>query len=311
MRKAHLAFLIPSLSIITGCGAPVSTSNGAAACIVIGACIDLFSNTSACTQGISSVNDPAFADLAGAGANLTPAQINCIAGAGSDCVRAKACLDNGMTPAPCSGSSSTCMGNFKVTCSPAAGSNGNNGQSVFDCSTLGPGYTCVAANGNVDCGTASCGGGNATQCNMNTLQECNNGILRQVDCMHFSSTCVTTTIATVSVSHCRGAGPGCSQQSTSNNPLAAIRCDGSVLVSCSDGQEARYDCSQLGLNCMPGYGTGVFGCRAGNTCDPNNFTATCAGNVLTFCNQGRIDTFNCGSAGFTGCNAQAGTCSKG
>jgi hypothetical protein len=305
MRKAPLISLIP-LVIVAGCGAPVSTQSGAAACIVASGC-GLFGTTSACTQLISTVNDPVFGQLVGGSIFVSPAQVNCIAGAGTDCNKAKACLDNGMTPAPCSGNSSTCMGNFIVSCSPATGSNGNNGQSVYDCSQLGPGYTCVASNGNVDCGTASCGGGNPTQCAANVLQDCRNGILHQVDCTHFSATCV----ATLGVSHCRGAGPGCSQSPTAENPAAAIRCDGSVLVTCTDGQEARYDCSRLGLSCLPSSNNAVLGCRAGSMCDPNNFTSTCAGNTLTFCNQGRIDNFNCGAAGFNGCNAQLGTCTKG
>jgi hypothetical protein len=307
MRKVPLASLIPVLLLSAGCGAPISTGNAAAFCIVASACGGGFGTSSVCTNAVSYINDPAFARAIGQVSDISPAQVNCIAGAGTDCTKAKACLDNGMTPAACSGNSSTCMGNFIVTCSAATGSNGNNGQSVFDCSTLGAGYTCIASNGNVDCGTASCGGGNPTQCAANILQDCSNGVLHPLDCAHFSATCVTT----VGIAHCRGVGPGCSQQATPNNPLAAIRCDGGVLVTCTDGQEARYDCGQLGLSCLPSSSNGVLGCRAGKDCDPGTFTSTCVGNTLTFCNQGKIDTFNCGGAGFTGCNAQAGTCTKG
>jgi hypothetical protein len=306
MRKLLLASLIPVLSLL-GCGAPVSTSSAAAACIVAGACGALFGTTSACTKLISTVNDPVFGQISGNLLEVTPAQVNCISGAGTDCNKAKACLDNGMTPAPCSGNSSTCMGTSIVKCSGATGMAGNNGQSVFDCSTLGRDYTCVAANGTVGCGTASCGGGSATQCSGNFLQSCVDGIMHQIDCSHFSSTCVTT----VGISHCRGSGASCSPQNTGDNPLASIRCEGSTLVTCSDGQEARYDCKNLGLSCLPGYGNAIYDCRAGSECDPANFTATCSGNVLRFCNLGKIDSFNCGGAGFVSCDAQAGTCTKG
>lgn len=310
MRKLTLALLV----VLSGCGPSITASSGAAACIVASSCGLVGTSASSCTAFISSINDPSLAlledienPLGGGVSHISPAQVNCIASAGTDCAKAKACLDNGMTPAACSGNSESCMGTFIVSCSAATGSNGNNGQSVFDCSTLGAGYTCLAANGAVACGTATCGGGNPTQCMGNIIQGCKNGIFEQVDCATFSSTCVTAGLE----AHCRGSGASCSTNATANNPAAAIRCDGSVLVTCSDGQEARYDCGRQNLGCFPNPGgNGGFDCYAGSDCDSTTFTSTCSGNTLTFCNKGKIDTFNCGSNGFTGCDANAGTCSK-
>jgi hypothetical protein len=50
----------------------------------------------------------------------------------------------------------------------------------------------------------------------------------------------------------------------------------------------------------------AFGCALGGDCDPNNYSATCIGTKLNFCNNGKVSTFDCTSAGFHGCDPQNG-----
>ena len=310
MRKLTLALLV----VLSGCGPSITASSGAAACIVASSCGLVGTSASSCTAFISSINDPSLAlledienPIGGGVSHISPAQVNCIASAGTDCAKAKACLDNGMTPAACSGNSNSCMGTFIVSCSAHDGIERQQRPVRVRLLDAGRGLHLPGGQRRRRLRHATCGGGNPTQCMGNIIQGCKDGIFEQVDCATFSSTCVTAGLE----AHCRGSGASCSTNATANNPAAAIRCDGSVLVTCSDGQEARYDCGRQNLGCFPNPGgNGGFDCYAGSDCDSTTFTSTCSGNTLTFCNKGKIDTFNCGFNGFTGCDAGAGTCSK-
>jgi hypothetical protein len=298
MNKLGFAWML----VVAGCGnAGVTQQSAAAACITAGACGIIFQNgVSGCTQYIASVNNPEVA----ARAHISPGQVNCIAAAGNNCAAAKRCLANGQTPAPCSGGVgvTTCTGNVWGQCNVGAGTGGNQGVQLFDCVQYG--QMCVANNGNVDCGYGTCGGG-AASCvtpdgnpGGNVVQSCDNGILHRADCSKVASSCNPSGVA-----HCRGNGPAGAAPSFANDTL---RCEGSVLVSCLDGQEGRYDCGQLNLGCYTNpSGTG-FGCFAGTECNPSNFSASCSGTRLTFCNKGKIATADCAAAGFAGCNPNNG-----
>jgi hypothetical protein len=300
MKRLSLALAL----LVIGCGdGKVTQQSGAAACLTASACGIIDGGVSACTQVIAFINDPA---LAGA-AKVSAAEVNCIANAGSDCAAARKCLANGMTPAACSGVSESCAGNVWQSCTVAAGSGGNEGIQLFDCGDVG--QMCVANNGNVDCGYGSCSGGTAscvTPDGMpggNLVQRCDNGILKREDCTRTSASCNPSGVA-----HCRGDGPACSAPGIFNNTL---RCDGSVLVSCVDGGEARYDCGKVNLGCFANVGGNGFACAAGNECDPNNYTATCVGTKLTFCNKGKVQSADCASAGFATCSPNnGGSCSS-
>ncbi|MDB4971420.1 MAG: uncharacterized protein JWN44_7109 [Myxococcales bacterium] len=302
MKKLGLIVLV----LVAGCGnSGVTQQSGAAACLTASAC-GIGGGISACTQAVSLINEPAGA----AAAHLSPDQVNCIAGAGSDCTAAKRCLAGGQTPAVCTGNSQSCQGNTFQQCTDFAGSGGNKGIQTYDCTTSG--QMCVANNGTVDCGYGTCAGGTSATCvaadgspNGNQVQRCSNGIVQREDCARIDASCNPSGIGGA---HCRGNGPACANPSFNNNTL---RCDGSVLVSCSDGQESRYDCNRINLNCYNNpNGTG-YGCFAGNECDPNNYTATCVGLTLKFCNKGKVQTADCGSAGFASCSPNGGgSCSK-
>ena len=291
MKK--LAFV---LFLVAGCGNSVTLQSGAAACITAAACNIIATGVSACTQFVGLVNDNSVA----AAAHLSATEVNCIANAGSDCAAAKRCLSNGNTPATCSGVATSCVGNVWQQCNVAAGSAGNNGIQSFDCGSVGE--MCVTNNGNTDCGFGTCSGGAAT-CSGTLVQSCNNGVLQQNDCAKIDATCNPSGIAGA---HCRGNGAACSKGPFGDTTL---RCDGSVLVSCTDGQESRTDCSRYALGCFTSSGANAFACAAGTECDPASFSAICMGTSLTFCNKGVKQTVDCKSVGFTACNPNGGgTC---
>ena len=294
MRK--LSFL---LVLVAGCGNSITQQSGAAACITANACGIVTGGVSVCSQFVTSINDPAVQ----AGAHFTPGEVNCIANAGHDCAAAKKCLAGGNTPATCSGNAQSCVGNVWQQCTLAAGSGGSSGIQMFDCGSVGE--MCVTNGGNTDCGFGTCSGGTAASCvtpdgnpNGNLVQSCNNGILQRTDCTRIDASCNPSTVA-----HCRGNGPACSKGPFGDTSL---RCDGSVLVSCTDGQESRYDCGKDNLGCFAGVGNNAFGCALGTDCDPNNYGASCMGLQLKFCNKGVVQTADCGKAGFSSCNPNGG-----
>jgi hypothetical protein len=304
MKKLGLAVLV----LVAGCGnSTVTQQSGAAACLTASGCGILIGGISACTQFISLINEPQGANAA----HLSTDQVNCIASAGSDCTAAKKCLGGGSTPAVCTGASESCLGNTWQSCTDAAGSGGNKGVQTYNCGSSGQGLMCVANNGNVDCGYGTCAGGTTATCvnadgtpGGNFVQRCTGGIIQRDDCGRLNSSCNPSGIG----AHCRGNGPACSAPSITNSTL---RCEGSTLVSCTDGQESRYDCGRLNLGCYTNANGAGFGCSAGNECDPSNYTATCVGLKLTFCNKGKVQSVDCGSSGFSSCSPNAGgSCAK-
>ena len=293
MRKLGLLVLL-----VAGCGSnSVTQQAGAAACITASACGIIAGGVSVCSQYVVSVNDPAVA----AGAHISPSEVNCLASAGSDCTAAKKCLSGGTTPATCSGNATSCNGNTWQQCTLTAGTGGNAGIQTFDCAAYG--QMCVTNNGNTDCGYGTCSGISSSCVSPdgtpggNFLQTCNGGILERTDCSRVDASCNPS-----GVPHCRGNGPACSATLGDNT----LRCDGSVLVTCADGQEARYDCGKDNLGCFVGVNGNAFGCALGTACNPNNFGATCQGLKLSFCNKGIVQTADCGAAGFATCNPNGG-----
>jgi hypothetical protein len=101
------------------------------------------------------------------------------------------------------------------------------------------------------------------------------------------------------VPHCRGTGAACTASSVDDTSL---RCDGDVLVSCMDGQEAALDCARLNAHCFVNAKGAHAACALGTACDPNTYGPTCNGTVLTFCNDGTVDTYDCAQGGFISCN---------
>jgi hypothetical protein len=284
------------LALVAGCdNGAVNGSTSAAACATATACGIIAGGISACTSGALRTNDPSVA----AALHISTSTVSCIAAAGSSCDAARKCLDGGMTPSPCTGTSGSCTGTVLTTCSTNAGVGGNKGTAQFNCGDVG--LMCVVANGNADCGSGSCAG-LTMSCVGNKVQSCANSIIREVDCTRYGATCVAGALGGA---HCRGTGASCTGGIGGGVGTGTpLRCDGSVLVTCLDSQEARTDCAATQQQCLPVQrnGTTTFACVLGSACDPNAFSATCAGNKLSYCNDGALATYDCGANGFHGCS---------
>jgi hypothetical protein len=289
---------------VGGCGNSnsVTASNGAAACATASSCGLLGQGgIQSCTTGVLAINDPAV--VAVFRVPLTGAEVNCLAQAGKDCTAAKRCLDNGMTPSSCTGQGpQSCSGNLLQSC--ASDSSGNTFTTQFDCSFYGE--MCLQGKQTVQCGTGTCSVAGSTSCMANLLNTCDgNNLYHTTDCSIIGATCIPGMLA----SHCRGTGAAC-QGPTLGLGDATIRCDGDKLVSCADGQEAEFDCTKVMNHCFVNAKGQHAACALGADCDPGNYQTVCMGTKLTFCNNGKVDTFDCASGGWSTCKPDnGGSCS--
>jgi hypothetical protein len=298
-RRAALT--VVSVAVLGALGTSCSNSNAVTsdsavkACVSIAACGASTSGVSECTPIPYAANDPRITAFVA----ITPSLVQCFGNAGASCEKVRACWNGGQTPSPCTVTSASCTGTVLSGCADAAGSGGQPGTTKIDCSEIG--QMCVVSGTNAGCGQGSCAGA-PPSCVGTKVQTCDNGIVRHLDCAQISATCVTTLAA-----HCRGTGAACQGQAF--NPFTPLRCDGNLLVGCADGQEAKLDCGTLGTKCVSGYAGQNFACALGNACNPSQFSATCTGNVLNYCNFGVLATFDCAAAGFSRCDpANGGRC---
>jgi hypothetical protein len=297
MKKLLLAALL-----VAGCGNGVTASTGAAACATAVACGILPNGVvgiSACTQFIQDINEPENALLVHVDAD----QVNCIASTGNNCDLARACLDYGNPPTACSGSGQMCNGDTWSTCDGLTGTNGNNGTRSFHCAKNQPGASCQMNNNHFDCGFSTCAVGLPSCADSKTVQVCNLGITQHLDCARNNSICVEGG-GLLNSAKCRGQGASCT--AGDGTPL---RCQGNVLVTCADGQEAMHDCGRDNLGCF--LVGNSFRCALGNDCDPSNSPAQCNGSVLHYCDKGKRTFVDCGALHFTGCTPNnGGSCTR-
>ena len=91
-------------------------------------------------------------------------------------------------------------------------------------------------------------------------------------------------------------------------PIGGTACDGDDLVACVNGQTATISCAARG----PGFTCQTVGqaffCGLGAECAPatngapsESHPPSCDGDVLVFCNAGRLERIDCTSLGFSGC----------
>lgn len=294
IRLTSILTLVGCVTVATGCGSESSASAGAKACVALTSCGIVATNLTSCTYSVHTLGLDYIANAI----HASQAQATCVANAGADCDAVRKCLNNGAAPASCNGGRS-CEGNTIVLCENNLAGPNMMGQRRYDCSNGG--LQCIANGATIECGSASCSGLNAS-CNGTKLDYCpGNGVETQLDCSNFSGTCNTATVA-----HCRGTGATCSQ--TSINPFdpPRIRCQGKQVVFCLDGQEGFLDCGRFGLGCFPNINGHDFDCGVGGECD-TNYNATCANDgTLTYCNAGKVDTFNCKGQGYTSCSPDGG-----
>jgi hypothetical protein len=288
--------------LVGGCsgGNTVTAANGVAACSTAASC-DLLGQAGiqSCASNVLAINNPQLIAFFRVG--LSGAQVNCLAQAGKDCTAAKKCLNNGETPMSCSGSGAqSCSGTILKSCTTQGGSSYT---TQFDCSFYGE--MCLSNNNNVACGTGTCSAG-PDSCSGNNLQTCDgNGFYHVRDCSQFGATCNTSGLG----GHCRGTGAAC-QGPAFGIGDNSLRCDGDKLINCFDGQEAAFDCGTLQTHCFANVKNVKAACALGNECNPLTDMTVCSGTKLSFCNNGKRDTYDCASGGWTTCNPDnGGSCS--
>jgi hypothetical protein len=291
--RAYMSLLLLSAACSSN---SISTANGVAACAAVSACNLLGqSDVQACANEVAIINDEQLAALLHI--PVSAAQVNCLAAAGPNCDAAKKCLNDGQVPGTCTGSGGqTCNGTVMTSCDS---SHGAGFTTTFDCATYGE--MCLVGSNRAECGSGTCAATGST-CNGTSIQTCdNNGVYTLFDCAQEGAICIAGPIAV-----CRGSGPACTASSSADQSL---RCDGNVLVNCVNQQEASFDCARTGTQCFDNAKGQHAACALGNTCNPDNYAATCSGTVLSFCNDGKPDTYDCASGGFTTCNpANGGKC---
>jgi hypothetical protein len=296
MRDSKSALVALALTLAACSGSSISVTDGTAACASAVACgLVGQTNIQACTANVLAINDPNLVSFFQTA--ITATQVDCLARAGHDCNAAKMCLNNGQAPSSCSGTGpQSCTGTVMTSCES---SGGQNFTTQFDCAVYGE--MCLSGKNHVECGAGTCAAVAAT-CSGTSVQTCdNNNVFRLFDCTEIGASCNPSLVA-----HCRGNGAACAAPSASDSSL---RCDGDTLVSCLDGQEAALDCTKLGVHCFANAKGDHAACALGNACDPSTYGATCSGTTLSFCNDGRVDTYDCAQGGFTMCNpANGGSC---
>jgi hypothetical protein len=220
------------------------------------------------------------------GFQLTAAQVDCVAHAGTDCGRVLGCLSAAAEPQPCSAPPLECDGDVAISCLDA----GRGPQRLqLDCSRFG--QHCSSG----FCGSA-CDASFPPQCAGGRYQYCdtNRGMVTVLeDCSANGATCSQPDGS--SAPTCIGTGAACAN--------AVERCDGDVRVLCIGNREARVDCAATGEHCLADVRGSATGCARGGGCSS---AATCDGARLSFCDDGLLSVVDCRAHGYRDCDASVG-----
>lgn len=280
------AALLCGLVALSGCGAPpprlVPTDDVVHACMTASLCGIATNGFAGCVSDLGVVRDPPTLVAEGL---LSPTAVPCLAAAGTDCDRARTCMNLGMPAAACPTPTTSCDGDVLHGC---AGDATSLHQTAFDCASVG--LRCLVDTlGRPRCVFGACSAGEDA-CFGDTLVSCNNGVLQvDADCIFLGGHC--TTDAATGKHHCGGDGAACSSTDR--------RCDGNFVVACDGSHEARVDCAALGLSCVEN-GQSVE-CADGTSCQVDTATTTCDSGRITYCFAGTWLTADCIAAGFSGC----------
>jgi hypothetical protein len=253
-----------------GGGGGPSQEQRIAACVSIGACLELSYYTSICLN-------PGSRDL------VTDDQLGCMADAHGDCAAVEACLGLAQAVDPACGTD-RCEGSVLVDCQV------DDQVDRLDCGVaplVSGGPTCVEdSTGAPACGSGTCASDGAS-CSGSRGQLCSGGVLYEYDCAPYS--CFDGLCADA-VGPCTGTG---------------ARCEGDVFLNCEVDQEYQIDCSRMGdgWTCVQettGAET-ITGCGLEGQC--SGFAGpTCEGaSSLVVCDQGSLQTVDCTALGFSGC----------
>jgi hypothetical protein len=224
-------------------------------------------------------------------------QLECLANARCGCSAVQQCL--GWTysepPAPPAVCAGVCVGDVFTGC-------GDGAKVTIDCSRFGlscdPGANCHGG------AATACDGSAPSTCTANgEVEFCDDGFVRHTPCSSLGFACVA--------GKCVGEGAACTASLHGEDEIVApagTGCSGDTLQACLGGQTTTVNCAEQG----PGFGcqslNGTFFCGLASECVPadtysNSKTPSvaCDGNVVTFCNAGRLEHLDCTTLGFAGC----------
>jgi hypothetical protein len=224
-------------------------------------------------------------------------QLECLANAGCGCSGVEQCLGwaYSRAPAPPTTCAGECAGDVFTGCSDGV-------KVTIDCGRLG-----LSCDPDAYCGSGTstaCDGSAPAICDANgEVEFCDDGFVRHTPCTSLGFACVA--------GKCVGEGSACSASLSSLDEAVApagIGCSGDTLQACLGGHTTTVDCAKQG----PGFGcqalNGAFFCGLAAECAPaDNYSGSktspvaCDGNVLTFCNAGRLEHLDCTTLGFAGC----------
>jgi len=181
---------------------------------------------------------------------------------------------------------------------------------------------------NKDSFVDSCRDGEPTFCSSNdTSADASDGTVSLGPmCADFGLECGVGDPRKIAV--CRGGGGACEGDGVSGVPLpigafiGGMSCAGNTLTACVNGGATQIDCSKVGVGftcqtmaSQPTEPAQVMFCGLASECDPRPNGSdvldlgiqppTCDGTKLVVCNAGRLDSIDCTTLGFTGCNAGA------
>lgn len=261
------------------------------ACAAIASCIPAAKwSVSDCATRRTQLRLVSSVDMVYRGADLSDAEVRCIATADGDCTVAARCLGASPQAESCRPSAAdSCEGRVARGCHRGMGI-----RTTESCEDSTSCHPCTAR------GTC-CGKACPVQprCDGDFVQRCENGFLAgEVDCRAYGMSCADHPTA---VSDCLGNGPACAGLNLQS------RCDGQDLVTCFSRQELRISCSELdGMVCASWHGAAGNGgrcllpqrqCTAGNE--------RCVGSTMRFCDDGVVADVDCKVLGFTACGQRA------
>jgi hypothetical protein len=227
------------------------------------------------------------------------AQLDCLANAACGCEAIRHCtgFHQGVTDEACQAS---CDDGVFRACGEE---DGMMLQYTLACGNFG--LACDVDGACIDVGAQPCDEETAPSCDGDRFVGCRSGSTTSgPECQSLGLTC--------GANGCQGTGAQCSDfgdaASEQEIPIAGSACDGDDLVACVNGAVATIDCAARG----PGFSCQNMGesffCGLGSACLPASSGApsdshppVCDGDVLVFCNAGRLEQLDCTTLGFSGC----------
>ena len=300
MRPIKRLAVVVTLVALCGCRSGFSRDDAARICATLQACTPddfwLFGDTmTECTTFNGVIPLPGSMETSPAITHGLERPLRdiyaCLLAARGDCEKARRCWAQSGDPgtcAPVSGfQSGTCAGTVLSGCN-AAGQ-----RFATDCGKYGEvcGTAPYVFGSFGSCGAAACPSAGAhLVCRGSAAEVCQGSLLALVECGHLGLRCELPT---------DGGDAACVGGASCDPASDPAKCEGSVMVRCTaEGQHVRIDCaaSPRRRQCRAGQCV-----ETGNECTDRR--ASCVGGILSFCQDGSRQHFDCAAEGFGACAA--------